>query len=130
ARLPIGTTAGTVAAGDDTRIARALQNSNNLSDVVSASTARTNLGLSPVAASGSYVDLSNTPDLGLYATLASPTFTGVPRVPTPASNSNDTTVPNTQWVQAAIVTGQSGVASFNGRVGGITLNSTDVTNAL
>jgi hypothetical protein len=41
--------------------ARFLRVSNNLSDLNSASTARTNLGLAAVASSGSYNDLSNTP---------------------------------------------------------------------
>jgi len=45
ARLPVGTTAGTVAAGDDARIVGALQAGNNLSELASAATARTNLGL-------------------------------------------------------------------------------------
>jgi len=41
--------------------ARFLRVSNNLSDLNSASTARTNLGLATVASTGSYNDLSNTP---------------------------------------------------------------------
>jgi len=43
--LNVGTSANTVAAGDDTRITGALQTSNNLSDIASSATARTNLGL-------------------------------------------------------------------------------------
>lgn len=40
-----GTTAGTVAAGDDARIGGAALKANNLGDLASASTARSNLGL-------------------------------------------------------------------------------------
>jgi hypothetical protein len=41
----VGTTTGTVAAGDDSRITGAAQKASNLSDLASISTARTNLGL-------------------------------------------------------------------------------------
>ncbi|BDH45771.1 hypothetical protein TUM12370_18150 [Salmonella enterica subsp. enterica serovar Choleraesuis] len=47
--LDVGTTAGTVAAGNDSRIVNALQKGNNLSDLTSAATARTNLGLGTAA---------------------------------------------------------------------------------
>ena len=49
----------------------ALLVANNLSDLASASTARTNLGLSTVAATGSYSDLSGKPTLGSLAALNS-----------------------------------------------------------
>lgn len=56
-----GTTAGTVAAGDDARITGATQKASNLSDLPSAATARGNLGLAAVAASADYDDLVNRP---------------------------------------------------------------------
>jgi hypothetical protein len=49
ALLDVGITAGTVAAGNDTRIVNALQKTNNLSDLVDKAVARTNLGLGTAA---------------------------------------------------------------------------------
>ena len=57
-------TASGAAAGD-------LVSTNNLSDLTSAPTARTNLGLATVAATGAYSDLTGKPTLGTAAATAS-----------------------------------------------------------
>jgi len=41
-----------------------------------------------------------------FAPIASPTFTGIPRAPTPANNDNDTTVATTAFVQANVANRQ------------------------
>jgi hypothetical protein len=52
----VGTTPGTVAAGDDSRITGAAQKASNLSDLVSAPSARSNIG---AAASGANGDITS-----------------------------------------------------------------------
>lgn len=55
----VGTTAGTVAAGDDSRITGAAQKSSNLSDLSSVATARTNLGVTATGSDTTYAYRSN-----------------------------------------------------------------------
>jgi hypothetical protein len=51
---------------------------------------------------------SNAADIALRATIASPTFTGIPSAPTAADGNNTTQIATTEFVQAAL---SSGVAS-------------------
>jgi hypothetical protein len=61
------------------------------------------------------------------APLASPDFTGIPTGPTPTAGTSTSQLATTAFVTAAIGAIPSGVASFNGRTGIVTLALTDVT---
>lgn len=77
ATLNVGTSSGTVAAGDDSRITGAAQKASNLSDLADAGTARTNLGLGTAATAATGTSTGQLPTAELVALLASsPTFTG------------------------------------------------------
>ena len=96
---------------------------NNLSDLNSASTARTNLGLGTASTSAStdfltvsnnLSDLNNAgtarTNLGLVigtdvAPVASPAFTGSPTAPTQSAGDDSTKLATTAYVEAAVVAG-------------------------
>jgi hypothetical protein len=56
-----------------------------------------------------YIAANITPTLGNKADIFSPTFTGDPKAPTPATADNDTSIATTAFVKAAIATGASGI---------------------
>ena len=64
-----------------------------------------------------------------FAPLASPAFTGVPTAPTAAPGTNTTQLATTAFVEAAIANSTTGVASFNGRTGAVTLQANDISAA-
>lgn len=47
-----------------------------------------------------YANVSGTPNLTVYAPIASPTFTGTPAAPTPATSTNTTQIATTAYVKA------------------------------
>jgi hypothetical protein len=61
------------------------------------------------------------------APLANPVFTGVPTAPTAAVGTDNTQLATTAFVINQISSSVSGVASFNGRTGAVTLSLADVT---
>lgn len=133
----------------------ALVASNNLSDLASASTARTNLGMSAnmsslvvaadYAAARALLDLEAGTDfysvsaadslLAAKAPLASPTFTGTPAAPTAAPGTNTTQVATTAFVTAAVaaigggtkVTRETPTGTINGSNVTFTLSHTPVS---
>ena len=64
-----------------------------------------------------------------YAPLASPAFTGLPTAPTPTVGTNTTQLATTAFVMTAIAAINSGVVSFNGRQGAVTLIANDISGA-
>jgi hypothetical protein len=63
------------------------------------------------------------------APVSSPQFSGVPTAPTAVAGSSTGQLATTAFVMTAVSNATAGVASFNGRTGVVTLNSTDLTNA-
>jgi hypothetical protein len=61
------------------------------------------------------------------AVLASPIFSGQPTAPTASPGTSTTQLSTTAFVMAAIAAA-TGVSSFNGRAGAVTLTSADVAN--
>jgi hypothetical protein len=61
------------------------------------------------------------------APLANPVFTGVPTAPTATVGTDNTQIATTAFVINQVAASVSGVASFNGRTGAVTLSLADVT---
>ena len=64
-----------------------------------------------------------------YAPINSPSLTGYATAPTPAPGTNNAQLATTAFVMAAVEASTAGVASFNGRTGIVTLDSSDITEA-
>jgi hypothetical protein len=64
-----------------------------------------------------------------YAPINSPAFTGLPTAPTAALNTATTQLATTAFVMNAVAAGVSGVATFNGRTGAVTLIGNDISGA-
>ena len=81
-------------------------------------------GLSTVATSGAYADVIGTPDLSIYAPLASPALTGSPTAPTQTQSDGSTKLATTAYVDTAV----SG--SANPTLDDVTDNGNTTTNAV
>jgi len=64
-----------------------------------------------------------------FAPLNSPQFTGIPTAPTAAQTVNSGQLATTAFVHAAVTASTTGVSSWNGRTGAVTLTLADVTSA-
>jgi hypothetical protein len=133
ATLNVGTTAGTVAAGDDSRITGAAQKASNLSDLASATTARTNLGLgtsavlnAPAAGNAAATEVVKGSDTRLTdartpsAHAATHTAGGSDQITVAAGNISANVVDNTKLATVA-------TATFKGRTTAGTGNVEDLS---
>ena len=102
----VGTTAGTVAAGDDSRFGAggtAVGTSFTPAGNIAATNVQAALQeVDTEKAAITYVDAQDATLNTIKAPIASPTFTGDPKAPTPAPGDNDTSIATTAFVAAAI----------------------------
>lgn len=93
---------------------------------------KTDVGLSAVdntSDANKPVSTAQQTALNLKANLASPTFTGTPAVPTPASSDSSTKIASTAFVKAQGYLTSAPVSSVAGKTGAVTLASADITDA-
>ena len=64
-----------------------------------------------------------------FAPINSPNLTGIPTAPTAAQTVNSGQLATTAFVHAAVTASTTGVASWNGRTGTVTLTTADITGA-
>ncbi|HHH1977914.1 TPA: hypothetical protein ACPZUA_000854 [Yersinia enterocolitica] len=114
ASLNVGTAAGTVAAGNDSRITGALQKANNLSEIAAAGSvaqaaAQANIGLTPSKFSGRLLNTQTFTATGTYTATAGTNFVIVEQIgaggasgaiSAAASNQNSITCPGSNGVYA------------------------------
>lgn len=115
--VSFGTTTGTVCQGDDARLSDArtptahTHTAANITDFNSAAAAAA--PVQTVAGKSGAVSLV-VGDISGAAPLASPTLTGTPAAPTPASGDDSTRIATTAFVKAQGYTTSSGVTSVSG----------------
>lgn len=131
--LNVGTLAGTVAAGDDSRITGAAQKASNLSDLANAGTARTNLGLGtsatlnvPAAGDAAATEVVKGNDTRMTnsrtpsAHAASHTAGGADQITVAAGNITANVVDNTKLATVATGTLHGRVTAGTGNVENLT----------
>ncbi|WP_328706831.1 phage tail protein [Citrobacter portucalensis] len=91
----VGTTAGTVASGDDDRITGAMQKSQNGGDIPDVAKFLQNLGIPASYATKIYVNDN-------FAPLVSPPLSGIPTAPTAALGTYNLQLATTAFVQNAV----------------------------
>ena len=115
--ISLGTGPGTVAAGNDPRITGALQSNSNLSDLASASLARSNLGLNTAAlqpasafdtagAAATEQTRAQTAEATL-APLVSPNLSGTPTAPTATAGASSGQIATTAFATSAVQTARN-----------------------
>lgn len=102
---------------------------------ISADTLTASRTLTAPNKSGTIALISDIPDVSGYASLASPTFTGVPTAPTPGQSAGDTEIATVKYVQDAVSgagTGTGTVTSVglsNATNGGLLISGSPITSS-
>jgi hypothetical protein len=85
----------------------------------------------PITSSGNATAIAAQTGTGsVFVVQTSPALAGTPTAPTAAFGTNTTQIASTAFVQSAVVSSVSGVASFNTRSGAVTLTAADVSSVL
>ena len=102
-------TANTTAIASEATTARAAELA--LTTSVNTNTASITANTNAIAANTSSIT-ANAADILLKAPIASPTFTGTPSAPTPATSDNSTQLATTAYVKASITAANAGLSSI------------------
>jgi hypothetical protein len=128
-------------AANASKVAAGVSETNSAASATAANTSKLAAGVSEqnaanaATAAAGYRDQAQTAAqqaLSGAAPNASPTFTGIPRAPTPAPGTNSTQLATTAFVVAAVAAGGGGggaVSSVAGRTGAVVLTIADITGA-
>jgi hypothetical protein len=112
----------------DTRILSNTSSITTNSSDITSLTSRVNTATSSITTNTSDIATINT-NLALKAPLASPTFTGTPTAPTPATSDISTKIATTEYVKASITASNAGLSSIGAISGTSNAKGATISNS-
>jgi hypothetical protein len=112
----------------DTRILSNTSSITTNSSDITSLTSRINTATSSITTNTSDIATINT-NLALKAPLASPTFTGTPTAPTPATSDISTKIATTEYVKASITASNAGLSSIGAISGTSNAKGATISNS-